>query len=330
MPGRTTLRIASLSLLVLSGALLAAGASEESPLPELSRAVDIQSADAPPFTLEADITLQIKVPERGHYTWKWADRNLWSQEATLDDFHQILIRKDDNLYTSRDSAYTPLRVSELQDLLWVLRNEGRLWKTKKIRDESENGAPRRCIELRRSQGGRWNPERLVCFDPATMNVVSDEMRYANEYRRKEYSDYQEFGQHRYPRRLTLFVNGSPVVKVENVTLRQESFPEDAFNPPPESIVRRRCEGMRWPVGVKTPNPRYPKSASQNRLAGTAVLAVTVLPDGSVGTINVIQSAGRTMDAAAQEAVQNWKFKPAMCGTEAVTADIRVELNFNLR
>jgi TonB family protein len=321
--------IISISLLILSGAMLASAMSDQSPLPELSRAVNIESAGAPPFTLEADVTLQITVPQQGHYISKWASRNLWSQEVTLDNFHQLLIRKDDNLYTSRNSAYTPLRVSELQDLLWVLRNEERLWETKKIRDENENGVPRRCIELRRKEAGRWNPERLVCFDPKTMNVLSDEMRYANEYRRKEYSNYRDFGQHRYPTRLILFVNGSPVVKVENVILRQESLREDDFSPPPGAVVRRRCEDMKWPVAVKTPDPKYPESASQNRLTGTAVLAITVLPDGSVGTTNVIQSAGRTMDEAAQETVKKWKFKPAMCGTEAITADIRVELNFKL-
>jgi TonB family protein len=326
-PWRTALLL--LLLLLLRGALLVAADADEVLLRELSRTVNLRSADAQPFILEADVTLQMRVPQRGHYTWKWAGRNLWSQEVSLGSFHQLLVQKGDTLYTSRNSDFTPLRVSQVQDLLNVFSNQGKSWEIKKSKEEVEDGAARRCFELRRSQRGSWNPERLVCFDPATMDVVSDDMKYDQEYRRKEFSGYQEFGEHRYPTRLTLFVNGSPVVKVENVTLRQENLSEEAFSPEPGSIARRRCEGMQWPAGLKTPDPVYPKSAAQNRMGGTAVLAITVLPDGSVTNINVLQSAGRTMDEAAQQAVGKWKFKPAMCGSEAITADIQIEVNFTM-
>jgi protein TonB len=88
--------------------------------------------------------------------------------------------------------------------------------------------------------------------------------------------------------------------------------------------------MIHPVALKTPDPAYPRSASQNRIGGTATVALTVLPDGSVDNVQLIGSAGKEMDQITQEIVKTWKFKPAMCGNEPVASDIRVDMNFRLR
>jgi protein TonB len=87
--------------------------------------------------------------------------------------------------------------------------------------------------------------------------------------------------------------------------------------------------MAGPVVLKAQQPEYPASAWQNGLIGTPIVSITVLPDGSVDNVQVVQGASAEMDKATVETVKTWKFKPAMCGTEPITLDIKVEVNFHI-
>ena len=100
-------------------------------------------------------------------------------------------------------------------------------------------------------------------------------------------------------------------------------------PPRGAIERPECADMKHAVPVKTPDPMYPKSASENRLMGDTTVVMTVLADGSVSNIQLVGSAARSMDNATLETLKGWKFKPAMCGTEPVVSDIHVVVSFRL-
>lgn len=87
--------------------------------------------------------------------------------------------------------------------------------------------------------------------------------------------------------------------------------------------------MKRPVPLKTPDPLYPQSARENRLMGDSAVAMTILPDGSVDNIQLVGSSTHAMDDATLQTLKGWKFKPAMCGSEAITVDIEVVVNFRL-
>ena len=88
--------------------------------------------------------------------------------------------------------------------------------------------------------------------------------------------------------------------------------------------------MTHPEVVWSPDPSYPPEARDKHLEGTTVLALTVRPDGSVENVQSVLEAGAGMDEAARAAVAAWKFKPAMCGSDPVITDIKVEVELRLR
>jgi TonB family protein len=248
----------------------------------------------------------------------------------MGDYRQMTLRKGEMLYITRNAPFTPLRVSELQDLLNVFSVDADYWQTKKIKHQTAGGIATECLEIRaRPSPHVWNPKRTLCVNAASKEVLTDETRDNEEYRRKEFTDYQPFRDHSYPRQMKLFINGSAVLDAKITSLRESSFDETAFMPPAGAIARRQCEHMAHPVAVKDPDPAYPRSAAQNRMGGTAVVALTVLPNGSVDNVQLIGSAGHEMDQVTQEILRTWKFKPAMCGNEPVAYDIRVQVTFKL-
>lgn len=291
--------------------------------------VDIRAADAKPLQLEISFRAQINAPQDGHFTLKWASKDLWWLQITMGDYRQLEVRKGDTLYISRNAPFTPLRITELWDLIGVFSGNPEYWQVKKVRHEAQDGVESDCMQVRARSRHAWNPEREVCINSATKEVLSDDMKDGQDRRRKEFIDYQSFRTHRYPQHLKLTVNGSTALKAEVVSLQEASFDEAIFVPPLGAIARRQCENMTVPIAIKTPDPAYPRSAAQNKIGGTAVVALTVLPNGSVDNVQLIGSAGHEMDQVTQEIVRTWKFKPAMCGNEPVAFDIHVEMNFRL-
>jgi hypothetical protein len=173
-----------------------------------------------------DFTAQIKIPQEGHFAWKWVAKDLWSQEITMGDYRQLSIRKWNTLYISRNAAFTPLRITELQDLLNVFSVEPDYWQLKKAKHQVQGGIEAECIEIRaRSDHHVWNPRRTLCINQTTTEVLTDETKDEQEYRRKEFTDYQPFGEHDYPRQLRLIVNGSVALRVKVNSLRESTFAE---------------------------------------------------------------------------------------------------------
>src|SRR5262249_35266033 len=133
----------------------------------------------------------------------------------------------------------------------------------------------------------------------------------------------------YPRKLQLLVNGIKSLTATVTSLQTASFDPSLLIPPKGATERRQCEGLKHAIPTYTPDPAYPKSAKQNRIMGDSKVAMTVQTDGSVSDVQVIGSAARSLDEATIQTLKSWKFKPAMCGTEAVVSDIEVIVTFQL-
>ena len=245
----------------------------------------------------------------------------------MGDFEQIEIRNGDRQYTSRNLSFTPVRIGELISLLqFAESSEGLL--AKKQKERVENGIEMACIRVEREARGKTHE---VCVNSASHEIVSDEWQEPpDERRREQYSDYFDFGGHRYPRKLQLLVNGIEVITAAVDSLTTTAFDQTLLVSPKGAIERRQCADMKHAVPVKTPDPMYPKSASQNKLMGDTTVAMTVLADGSVTDIQLVGRAARSMDDVTLQTLKSWRFKPAMCGAEPVVSDIEVVVSFRLQ
>ena len=278
--------------------------------------------------MDVDFVVQMNAPTQGHLTFKWAAEHRWWRKIVVDRFEQIEIRNGDRLYTSRNLPFTPIRIGELVGLLEFAEGSERI-AVKKQKQRVENGIEMACLQV--DQENIKAKPHEVCVNPASQEIVRDEWQVPPDERRKEqFSDYSDFGGHHYPRKLQLIVNGSVVIKANVQGLASTVFDQALLLPPKGAIERRQCSDMKHPVPIKTPNPSYPPSASQNKLMGDSTVAMTVLTDGSVSDIRLIGTATHSMDDATQQTLRGWKFKPAMCGSEPVVSDIEVVVSFRLQ
>jgi periplasmic protein TonB len=88
-------------------------------------------------------------------------------------------------------------------------------------------------------------------------------------------------------------------------------------------------GVSPPKPIFTPDPEYSKEARRANYQGTVVLGMVVETDGRPYGIKVLRSLKYGLDDKAIEAVEKWRFKPAMKDKTPVAAYISVEVEFVL-
>jgi len=88
-------------------------------------------------------------------------------------------------------------------------------------------------------------------------------------------------------------------------------------------------GISAPQAVSTPDPEYTEEARTAKTQGTCILWMIVDETGHPRNIRVIRGLGHGLDAKAIEAVQQWRFEPALKDGKPVNVQISVEVGFHL-
>lgn len=95
---------------------------------------------------------------------------------------------------------------------------------------------------------------------------------------------------------------------------------------------RPGNGVQLPQPIREVKPQYTADAMRAKVQGTVLLECVVLPDGTVGPIEVVRSLDSTfgLDQEAIKAAKQWRFKPGTRFGEPVAVLVTIELQFTLR
>ena len=97
-------------------------------------------------------------------------------------------------------------------------------------------------------------------------------------------------------------------------------------------VYRPGSGIINPRVLREIKPQYTADAMRAKVQGTVLLECVVLPDGSVGRVDVVKSLDSTfgLDQEAVKAARQWRFQPGTRFGEPVAVLVTIELTFTLR
>ena len=95
---------------------------------------------------------------------------------------------------------------------------------------------------------------------------------------------------------------------------------------------RPGNGVTLPQVLFEKRPAYTADAMRAKVQGTVLLECVVLPDGSVGQVDVVRSLDSSfgLDQEAIKAAKQWRFRPGMRFGEPVPVLVTIELTFTLR
>ena len=112
-------------------------------------------------------------------------------------------------------------------------------------------------------------------------------------------------------------------------VRLDEPPPPPPPPPPTDRPIRLHSGIKAPLNVNHVAPIYPVIAQRARVEGTVILEATIDTQGTVVSAKVLRSIP-LLDAAALEAVGQWRFTPALLNGVAVPVIMTVTVRFTLR
>jgi TonB family protein len=95
---------------------------------------------------------------------------------------------------------------------------------------------------------------------------------------------------------------------------------------------RPGNGVQLPQPLREVKPQYTADAMRAKVQGTVLLECVVLPDGTVGSVEVVRSLDSTfgLDQEAIKAAKQWRFRPGTRFGEPVAVLVTIELTFTLR
>jgi protein TonB len=95
---------------------------------------------------------------------------------------------------------------------------------------------------------------------------------------------------------------------------------------------RPGNGVMLPKLIKDVKPQYTADAMRAKVQGTVIVECVVLPDGTVGKVEVVKSLDSAfgLDQEAIKAARQWRFAPGTRFGEPVAVLVTIELTFTLR
>jgi hypothetical protein len=90
----------------------------------------------------------------------------------------------------------------------------------------------------------------------------------------------------------------------------------------QSAASSDCESIADPEAVDTPNPLMNHAGSGTLIALSFIVGI----DGRVHSPLILQNADESQDATLIDAVNQWRYRPAMCKGAPVESEGRVEFS----
>ncbi len=94
-------------------------------------------------------------------------------------------------------------------------------------------------------------------------------------------------------------------------------------------IRHVGGGVSAPVLLYSPDPEFSEEARKAKFMGIVTVNLIVDQQGRPQNAHVIRGVGMGLDQKALEAVNKYKFKPAMEGGKPVNVELNVEVNFQI-
>jgi TonB family protein len=169
-----------------------------------------------------------------------------------------------------------------------------------------------------------------CFDPQSGRLVQrTDPDWNVTY---QYSDYQAWGGKWYPRKIQIIQNGTPLIQISIEELAPPGqLSTSAFDPPPGADVEKivPCTAMNSAKLLKATPPAYPESAKRAGITGVVRLYADIGKQGQIRGVEVVHSVWPALDAAAMQAVIQWRYEPAVCNGVSHEVITPIEVRFQL-
>jgi TonB family protein len=340
---KNTGRCFALALLVLAAlvsGVYCAGKEDsinpESLIAQARKLEEIWTDGTPPITMRTEIHVldaKGKVTP-GQYVVTWQSSSRWREELEIANYKRIRVHDARGYWQQSTLGIQPEIIFQLDSLLdfKTVLKVGAKQVLGKVKSHDKDGVRQKCTEVKWASG----TERILCFDEANGNLLTveyprSENQNPPDISRIEYRAFNKLGDKRIPYEVRAFRDRTVVVtaKVLDMTPITEDNPA-LFVTPTNSEFWPQCVDMQNPELVDRVQPKYPTSARSNGEQGRVVFYAVIESDGTLSHLTIIQRATPSLESAAAEAIRQWHYKPAACGSTPIRVETSIPVDFWLQ
>jgi TonB family protein len=271
----------------------------------------------------------------GQYLVTWISPSRWREELEVGNYKRLRVHDGKGYWQQSPISFQPEIIFQLEAML-ALKTAlkiGPKQELGKVKTRDKDGVPQKCVEVKWATG---TTQRTLCFDEASGSLLSVEYPKgdhppAPDISRVEYGAFNKLGDKRIPYEVHAFHDRKVVVtgKVTDVTPITDSDP-GLFAPPTNSEFWPECDDMQDPEVVTRVQPNYPIDARANREEGRVGFYAVIQTDGTLSNLTLIRRATPKLEASAADAIRQWRYKPAICGSTPIRVETSISFNFWLR
>ena len=127
----------------------------------------------------------------------------------------------------------------------------------------------------------------------------------------------------------LLVSVAAIGSAKTLVVEQETQAQTADGAKPYGKVYHIDKDVTPPALISSVDPEFPEMErkSKDKFEGTCLIGLVVDEMGTPRDVHVVRSLKADFDAKALEAVEQYRFKPAMKAGEPVAVTLKVEVNF---
>jgi TonB family protein len=309
--------------------------SPESLLAQARKLQDLWSDGTPAVKVRTEIEFLDAIGKTitGHNVVTWISPSRWREELEIANYTRLRVHNSNGYWQQSTLNFQPEVVFQLDSILnFPVLKIGAKQSLGKVKTRDKDGVRQKCTQIKWTMG----TQRVLCFDEANGSLLSveyprSENQNPPEISRVEYSAFNKLGDKRIPYEVHAFRDRTAIVttKVTDVTPITESDPAP-FTPPTNSEFWPHCDDMQSPEPVNRVQPNYPTSARSNREQGRVVFYAVIETDGTLSHLTLIRRATPMLESAASDAIRQWHYKPAACGSTPIRVQTSIALDFWLQ
>jgi TonB family protein len=269
----------------------------------------------------------------GLFVVTWISPSRWSEELEFTDYKRLRVHDPKGYSQQSTLSFQPEIIFQLDSILdfKTLLRVGAKQVLGKVKTREKGGLRQNCTEVKWAAG----TERILCFDEGSGNLLSVEYpRFENqnppEISRVEYSAFGKLGDKRIPYEVHAFRDRTVVITAKILGVTPITDNPGLFVTPANSEFWPQCNDMQIPELVTRVPPKYPTRARSNGEQGRVVFYAVIEADGTLSHLTLIQRATPALESAAADAIRQWHYKPAVCGSVPIRTETSVPVDFWLQ
>jgi TonB family protein len=270
----------------------------------------------------------------GQYVVTWISASRWKEELEIANYKRLRVHDSKGYWQQSTVSFQPEIIFQLDSMLdfKTALKIGAKHSLGKVKTRDKDGVRQKCTEV------KWTTEteRVLCFDDASGSLLSveyprSENQNPPDISRVEYSAFNKVGDKLIPYEVHAFRDRTAIVttKVTDVTPIAEGDPAP-FAPPTNSEFWPQCDDMQSPELVNRVPPKYPTGARSSGVQGRVIFYAVIETDGTLSHLTLIQRAYFTLESAASDAIRQWHYKPAACGSTPIRMETSIPVDFRLQ